>query len=53
MHVLLQEVVQHQGDPRVGIPAPSERGYVRWRHGEPSCSCDEHREYSHPMYIDP
>jgi hypothetical protein len=25
--MLFQEVVQHQWDPRVGIPSPPERGY--------------------------
>jgi hypothetical protein len=50
MSLWLQEVVQHQWDPRVGIPAPPERGYGRWSYGEPYCSFDEHREDSHPMY---
>jgi hypothetical protein len=48
----LQEVVQHQWYPRVGIPAPPEMGYGRWSYGEPYCSCVEDREGSHPMYMD-
>jgi hypothetical protein len=52
LSVWLQEVVQHQWDPRVGIPTPPEMGYGRWSYGEPCCSCVEHREDSHPMYMD-
>jgi hypothetical protein len=46
----LQEVVQHQWDPRVGIPALPEMGYGQWSYGDPCCSCAKHREESHPMY---
>jgi hypothetical protein len=35
MSVWLQEVVQHQWDPRVGIPVPPEMGYGQWSYGEP------------------
>jgi hypothetical protein len=52
MYVWLQEVVQHQWDPSIGILAPPEMGYVRWSYGEPCCSCSEHREDSHAMYVD-
>jgi hypothetical protein len=48
----LQEVVQHQWDPRFGILAPPERGYGWWSYGEPCCSCVEHREEYHPLYVD-
>jgi hypothetical protein len=50
MFVWLQEVVQHQWDPGVGIPTPHERGYGHWSNGETCCSCVEHREESHPNY---
>jgi hypothetical protein len=52
MSVWLPEVVQHQWDPRVGIPVSLEMGYGRWRYGEPYCNCIEHMGDSHPMYVD-
>jgi hypothetical protein len=51
MYVLLQEVVNHQLDPMVGIPVPPERGYGRWSYGEPCCSCSNHREEYHLMSV--
>jgi hypothetical protein len=50
LFVWLQGVVQHQWDPRVGIPVPPEMGYGRWSYGEPCCNYDEHRGGSHRMY---
>jgi hypothetical protein len=47
-----QVVVQHQWDPRVGIPTPPERGYGRWSYGDPYCNYVEHKRDSHPMYMD-
>jgi hypothetical protein len=44
----MQGVVQHPWDPMVEISTPPEIGCGQLRYVCLCCSCDEHREDSHP-----